>query len=116
MLGRLSDRGTFDRDPVSNLVNATSEFPFTYQRGLLRGLIDEDLVPGSVEITLNYPSVWDTEKGDGLALNLPLHCSRLGSGTYSYCTAVRLSSTPLAPTEIAVGLRCIRKISLSAQP
>lgn len=49
----LSNRAT--RDLVSNLVNATSEFPLTYQRGFLRGLIDEDLVPGGVGIALNYP-------------------------------------------------------------
>jgi hypothetical protein len=57
---------------ISNLVNATSEFTLTYQRGLLEGLINEDLVPGSVGTALNYPPVWDIGKGDSLALNLPM--------------------------------------------
>jgi hypothetical protein len=51
----LSNRAT--RDLVSSLVNATSEFPLTYQGGLLREfmIIDKDMVPGGVGITLNYP-------------------------------------------------------------
>ena len=64
-----SNRAT--RDLVSKLVNTTSRFPLTYQRGLLGGLIVEDLVPGGVVGTaLGYPHAWGNGKGDGIALNL----------------------------------------------
>ena len=53
-------------------INAASEFPLTYQRGRLRGLIDEDLVPGGVGIALNYPPLWGDGKSNGIALNSPL--------------------------------------------
>jgi hypothetical protein len=59
----ISNRATRDLRIVSNLVNATSEFPLTYRRGLLRGvggLIGEDLVPGGVGIASSYPPVWGT--------------------------------------------------------
>ncbi len=52
----LSNRATGDM--VSNLVKGTSAFPLAYQRGLLKGLIDEDLVPGGVGIALPTHVGW----------------------------------------------------------
>ena len=61
----LSNRAA--RDLVSNLVNATSEFPLDIPERTLEGthlLIDEDLVPGGVGIALNYPcGVMERETG-----------------------------------------------------